>query len=67
MNKPDWKDAPEWANYLAAEDCDGEKIWCWFEFEPIWSFDYKAWLLNKLRGRYARVGGDESTLEKRPS
>jgi len=29
--KPDWKDAPEWANWLA-QDEDGE--WPWFEEEP---------------------------------
>lgn len=30
--KPDWKNAPEWANWLVM-DADG--IWCWFEQEPI--------------------------------
>lgn len=29
--KPDWKDAPNWANWLAM-DKDGE--WWWFENEP---------------------------------
>lgn len=29
--KPNWKDAPEWANWLAMDD-DGE--WWWFELEP---------------------------------
>ena len=29
--KPDWKDAPKWANYLAM-DQDGS--WGWFELEP---------------------------------
>ncbi len=29
--KPDWKDAPEWANWLAHE-IDG--TWYWFEAEP---------------------------------
>ena len=31
MSKPDWKDAPEWAMWLAADD-DG---WTWFEKEPV--------------------------------
>ena len=31
MSKPDWKDAPEWAQWLA-QDQDG--LWCWFESEP---------------------------------
>lgn len=29
--KPDWRDAPSWANYLA-RDKDGR--WFWFESEP---------------------------------
>lgn len=31
MKKPDWKLAPEWANYLAF-DANGK--WFWFENEP---------------------------------
>lgn len=30
--KPDWKDAPEWARYLAM-DKDGS--WYWYEEEPL--------------------------------
>lgn len=30
--KPDWKDAPEWANWLAM-DKTGE--WWWYENEPM--------------------------------
>lgn len=30
-NKPDWKDAPEWANYLT-KDADGD--WWWHEYTP---------------------------------
>ena len=30
--KPDWKDAPEWANYLAMDE-DG--YWCWYLRKPI--------------------------------
>lgn len=29
--KPDWKDAPGWARWLAC-DTDGE--WWWFQLEP---------------------------------
>lgn len=29
--KPDWKDAPEWANYVAM-DSDG--VWWWYRDEP---------------------------------
>lgn len=31
MSKPDWKDAPEWAQFLAM-DIDG--MWFWHEEEP---------------------------------
>lgn len=30
--KPDWKDAPEWAKWVAMDD-DGD--WYWYEEEPI--------------------------------
>jgi hypothetical protein len=30
-NKPDWKDAPIWANWLA-QDSDGQ--WSWWNLEP---------------------------------
>jgi len=29
--KPDWKDAPEWAQWLAM---DGDGTWCWHEQQP---------------------------------
>ncbi len=31
MNTPDWKDAPEWANWLAM-DADGR--WFWYKDKP---------------------------------
>lgn len=31
-NKPNWNDAPEWANYLA-QDKTGR--WWWFKDEPV--------------------------------
>lgn len=31
MSKPNWKDAPSWANYLAQDD---EGDWYWFENRP---------------------------------
>ncbi len=30
--KPQWKDAPQWANWLS-QDHDGK--WFWFEYRPI--------------------------------
>ena len=42
-NKPDWKDAPEWANWLAK---DKNGCWFWYEDNPsindinnVWSSD----------------------------
>lgn len=31
MQKPDWKDAPKWANFVAQDD-NGD--WWWFESKP---------------------------------
>lgn len=31
--KPDWKDAPEWARYLAMTETGA---WFWFENKPEW-------------------------------
>lgn len=50
--KPDWKDAPEWANYLAM-DKDGE--WYWFSSEPK---------LIEDCGVYAKTGGKSAFAGK---
>jgi hypothetical protein len=39
--KPDWKDAPEWANWLAMDE-DGS--WYWYESEPEANTYLQAWL-----------------------
>lgn len=59
--KPDWKDAPEWANYLA-QDEDGD--WYWFEKEPY--LKSGTWLTNE--GRIEDANGPEyqDSLEQRP-
>ncbi len=36
--KPDWKDAPEWANYLAV---DNDGVWYWYECKPF--LEYGHW------------------------
>lgn len=38
--KPDWKDAPEWANYLVM---DPSGSWLWFENEPKFYADEKQY------------------------
>jgi hypothetical protein len=40
--KPDWKDAPDWANWLAM-DADG--TWVWFAARPEWSDWEDEWII----------------------
>ena len=65
-NKPDWKDAPEWAQWLSM-DSDGE--WYWHDRKPkkidnIWDshdVQYKV-----KRAEVKVIVNWEETLEKRP-
>ena len=64
--KPDWKDAPEWAQWLAM-DRDGK--WTWFEDEPI-AGDWDIWC-NPTRGMWddaeiRPIYEWRETLESRP-
>ena len=62
--KPDWKDAPEWANYLAQE-YDGS--WFWFELKPTADYQLETWIA--LEGRCNQAFKKQewaSTLEQRP-
>lgn len=61
--KPDWKDAPEWARWLAM-DADGD--WFWFEDRP--SCNRKAWLSTSQRCALAGGANDyfRLSLEERP-
>jgi len=53
--KPDWKDAPEWANYLAM---NGSGWWFWFKEKPFISEYYSEWLPSDyLIGGSCRAGG----------
>ncbi len=67
-DKPDWKDAPEWARFLAM-DQDGD--WYWYEDKPfvnnnswqgtqIWTGTRRTQLAKKSSSRW------EETLEERP-
>jgi len=38
--KPDWKDAPEWAQWLA---CDEDGNWYWYEESPYCIVNECAW------------------------
>lgn len=61
--KPDWKDAPEWAQYLARDE-DGR--WFWYEAKPDLLSD--GWWLSNDRGRQEWIdeGYWDETLEPRP-
>lgn len=61
--KPDWNDAPEWAQWLAMDE-NGD--WYWFEHKPF-SNDYQ-WLRDKGFFRKASINTPkwDETLEARP-
>lgn len=76
MNKPDWKDCPDWVKFIA-QDEDGE--WFWWEAEPTVTEDAYDWWMpsrsaiadDSSRSESASIGEfNESwkeTLEARPS
>lgn len=59
--KPDWKDAPDWANYLAQDD---NGSWSWFEHEPEWQDD--MWVPQIGMAEEVDQPNGEITLERRP-
>ncbi|MEH8223746.1 hypothetical protein [Aeromonas veronii] len=73
QNKPSWKDAPEWANWLAQdEEIDVKGVgggWFWYERCPTpraaWDADDG---LTVFSGAHGAVLGDwRDTLERRPA
>lgn len=60
--KPDWKDAPEWANYVAMDD-DGS--WWWFEKEPSYE-QYGEWVTTRKSEQVVTGLDGSTTLEARP-
>lgn len=60
--KPDWKDAPEWADYLAQ---DKRGTWFWYENEPYNDGKHCWW--SSGQEEPAVTSPDwKQTLEKRP-
>jgi hypothetical protein len=64
MNKPEWKDAPDWARYLARDE---DNSWRWFARKPK-LLGCEFW---ESTGRVAAAYGPAFTywhesLEKRP-
>jgi hypothetical protein len=74
MSKPEWKDAPKWAKWLAADETSHEsrqEFWVFFETKPV--FKSGGWLVNKIGGKWfqtkcaTEIGCDaENSLEPRP-
>lgn len=64
--KPDWKDAPEWAQYLAQ---DGDGDWWWYEQQPYWRPERDRWGCTGGRNMSDadhKSSSPEYTLERRP-
>lgn len=64
--KPDWKDAPEWARYLAV-DSDGD--WYWYNLQP--RTGENRWFFSSPNGLLKLAYLEEShgwrdSLEERP-
>lgn len=60
--KPDWKDAPEWAQWLA-QDANG--IWYWHENEP--HIAGKSWWSDGEHRAVEKRREWRETLEQRPT
>ena len=64
MNKPDWKDAPEWANWLAM---DGDWNWWWHEEKPdLIGMYYAEWTSAGMVDLARSTVNWKETLEARP-
>ncbi|AVO23691.1 hypothetical protein [Xanthomonas phage XPP1] len=61
--KPDWKDAPEWARYLAM---DNDGVWVWYAVEPHYVVDTGRWASDGEE-YIPRSSVAPTTLEGRPS
>lgn len=67
MDKLLWKDAPEWANWLA-QDRDGS--WFWYTTKPRQILQHGIWI-NSTGTKHGKqdatvIATWTSTLEKRP-
>lgn len=62
--KPDWKDSPSWARYIAM---DQDRWWWWHEERPRWDEGRRQW---ESEGRTdiacSRDYDPRTTLEERP-
>ena len=60
--KPDWKDAPAWAKYMAM---NADKTWTFFQSKPI-AGDYNWNSYNGMVKDVIDIINWEETLEERP-
>lgn len=61
--KPDWKDAPSWANWMAMDE-DGQ--WFWFENKPVRD-DGCWWQIGKYESACVYSYAWKESVEARPS
>lgn len=61
--KPDWKDAPDWANYLAMDD-DG--IWVWYDERPRFATESGRWVSEGQEYTPRNPGEASKSLQERP-
>lgn len=64
--KPDWDDAPEWAEWLA-QDADGS--WWWYESQPQQGSDEWSPMLSRFYKPHDAIKTIDwkNTMEKRPT
>jgi hypothetical protein len=66
--KPDWKDAPEWANWLFWDHYP--ECWIWSNERPKWSFIHWRWSpigpYQFVHGKIPYGGNGYKSLERRP-
>lgn len=64
MSKPDWKDAPEWAQWVA-RDADGR--WVWHQTRPTPHTLARGWVSEgRSKEVWPNLDGWRQTLEPRP-
>ena len=63
MSKPEWKDLPEEANYLAQ---DKSGTWWWYEDKPTFNPDIEIWDTNSGNGEALKVTNWGDSLQTRP-
>ena len=61
--KPDWNDAPEWANWLAM---DSNGLWCWYKNKPYASLGSFFSVGRSTASKSSVLSNWKESLEQRP-